>query len=286
MQDPSYSFFYSPTTVGFDNTFWRSTSGNPTVASDRIRLNQDTAYSYPQFRFGIFEFGVIIPVAPTAGDDRKWGFKIPELGNKGTIFFQISGTTLSAVSYDNDGVESDSQDIPWDASWTNTETRFTINWSPKGVRISINGVDPIVLKVPNNIGDLPMALYLDNQNADDMDITYILVKESQSAIDPRTIGVGLSGEFQHDADSWTQAIAANADIAATRADLFSNVPLARHVQMTVSGTITVRFNSVTSPAITIRPNTRARWNNVYVTNMYVTAAADTDIDVYLQANAE
>lgn len=285
MSDPKLTnFVYAPTLVGFDNRFWRSTSGTPTVTGNRIRLNADAAYSYPQFRYGIFEFGVIIPTAPTAGDDRKWGFQLPEMVGRGSILFQIGGATFTATSYNNDGTVSDSQTIVWDAAWTNTETKFTLVWYANGCRCSINDTDAIMLKVPKQVGDMPMALYLDNQNADNMEFTYIMVKECESVIDPRSIGVGLSGEFQYDSDSWTQAIGVNVDVAAVRPNLFNKVAVGRNVQMTVSDTITVRFNSATAPAITVRPNTRANWNNVYVTNLFITTSASTDIDVYIQAN--
>jgi len=74
---PRDTVIYDVKMRGYDRSFWKTLTGDPSIIANKLRLNAEEAASYYQFLFGIFEFAVNVPAAPTAGDARKIGLINP-----------------------------------------------------------------------------------------------------------------------------------------------------------------------------------------------------------------
>jgi len=158
---------------GYDRSFWKALTGTPTIVANKLRLNAQETASYYQFLFGTFEFAVNVPAVPTAGDARKIGLINPSAPTKGSIYFEITGTTFRAVSYDDNG-NVERTVLTW--SGDGAEQIFKIEWEKDYIVFSLAGV--ALANHKSRIGKTPHALYLINGNADNMDSGYFLVKET------------------------------------------------------------------------------------------------------------
>lgn len=179
------NFTYDPQIAQYDTTFWRSVTGTPAISTTFLRFTSARAASFSQYRYGDIEFTLTIPAVPTASDVRAWGFSCPNLGNRGRIEFQIVDTVFSVVAYDNAGNVEISQAITWDAAWTATAVRYRIQWGKEGIKFLIN--DTVVAKGENRgnsvnpeVPDIAQALHIRNGNADNMDMTAIVVRNVQA----------------------------------------------------------------------------------------------------------
>lgn len=188
----SKAFVFDPPTFGFDTMYWSKISGtNPTVSGGDLLVNATEIASYPAYLSGDFEFTMNVPAVPTSGDVRAWGLKIPGLGNRGRIEFDITGAVFSLKVYTNAGVALLNQTITWDAAWTATDTVFRIMWQPFGIRFMIGTVTVAKLGIGGNVinstnPSLPMAIHINNANADNLKISDIVAQNVAHASD----GVG------------------------------------------------------------------------------------------------
>ena len=66
---PRDTVIYDVKMRGCDRSFWKTLTGDPSIAANKLRLNAEEAASYFQFLFGTFEFAVNVPAVPTAGED-------------------------------------------------------------------------------------------------------------------------------------------------------------------------------------------------------------------------
>ena len=170
---PRDTVMYDVKMRGYGRSFWKTLTGAPAIVANKIRLNADEIASYYQFLFGTIEFAVNIPTVPTAGDARKIGLINPSAPTRGSIYFEITGTTFRAVSYDDDG-NVEMTTLTW--SGDGAEQIFRIEWEKDYIVFSLAGT--ALANHKTRIGKIPLALYLKNGNADNMDMGYLLVKET------------------------------------------------------------------------------------------------------------
>ena len=174
---PRDAVMYDVKMRGYDTSFWKTLTGTPSIAANKLRLNAEEIASYYQFLFGIFEFAVNVPAVPTAGDARKIGLINPAAPARGSVYFEIVGIIFRAVSYDDD--ENVQRTVlTW--SGEGAEQIFRIEWEKDYIVFSLAGV--AVANHKAGIGKIPHALYLNNGNADNMDMGYCLVKEAGKLI--------------------------------------------------------------------------------------------------------
>lgn len=185
------SFVYDPSVDGYNAvvTFWKTYSGSdPTIVSSKLRINGSKIVSYSYYRYLESEFVLNIPAVPTAGDNRSWGFEIPNLGNRGRIAFKIVDDVFSAVVYNAAGTAIITQTIPWNQNgetWNGAATKYGIRVTPSGVYFLINGIIyakaamqglTVKTSTTNNLSDLPLRVCISNSNADNVDATAIILK--------------------------------------------------------------------------------------------------------------
>ena len=86
----------------------------------------------------------------------------------------------------------------------------------------------------------------------------------------------------YDNDEWASGIVTDADVGATRTNMFKNVPIAQYVSIRTDAAISVKFNATTNPATSIAANTTFTLDSVLlVTNIYLTASASANVKVFL-----
>jgi hypothetical protein len=164
-------------------SFWRTISGTPSIASNKLRLTSAEAETMNSFLHSSVELLVNVPVAPTAGDVRAWGFKLDTDGNKGRAEFDITGAVFSAKVYDASGTIIATKVIPWNVAWSAAEARYRISTSERDIVFAID--DTIVARFEagrNNditedkvMSKKPIAVHLQNGNADNMDVALVSV---------------------------------------------------------------------------------------------------------------
>jgi len=169
-------FKYDPSVEGYTsgNVFY-TVSGTPAISSGNLRLNADTVQSDIAMTYGTLEIVSSIPVVPTSGDAREWGLKSGNLGNKGRLVFNTTDDVFAIKFYDENGTLKVSQPITWDASWTATQTRWTIERYQRTVRFYVNSVQVYMMTGISfeNFAKYPLPVYISNTNADNMDVSYV-----------------------------------------------------------------------------------------------------------------
>lgn len=184
------NFTYDPSIYGLSLSYWVQVVGSGAATtgsgvSTKIRLNADRIASMVCYRFVDASFFINVPVAPTAGDVRRWGFSIPGGGNRGRVGFDITDTDFKAVVYDNDGTLLASETLTWDASYTATETKFRLAWYRGGVEFYIGTTRVAKLRMAGNAANttvptLPCPIDINNANSDNMDVGVIILKDISS----------------------------------------------------------------------------------------------------------
>jgi len=174
---PRGAVIYDPIVRGIDLSFWKKVSGTPAIASNKIRISEDTIASYYQFLYGTFDFAINVPTTPSAGEAKKFGLLNPAASTIGSIYFEIVGAVFRVVSY-NDSGTAETTTGTW--SGEATEQIFKIEWSKTNIVFSLGGT--VVACHKTAVGTVPQALYLINEDADNTDIGYVLVKDAGQII--------------------------------------------------------------------------------------------------------
>lgn len=163
---PPQGYVYDALVKGFDSSFWATVAGSPSFVSPSVLINAATIATYVQPNLGIFTFNLKIPTIPTSGDVRSWGIKNPSTDDE--ILFVIEDDALIArvtgqtdVVLDSDIISTDAQD-------------FQITWNPESIGFSIDGVGVAAFETILNV---PMSVYIDNQNADDIEMQSVSLLE-------------------------------------------------------------------------------------------------------------
>lgn len=181
-------YIYDPIVKSADTSFWKAIVGTLTVSSNSLLFNTDTDASYLQHKFGHYLFSVNVPVKPTAGDARKWGLINAANPTKGSVYFETTGTTFQAVSYDDYG-NAKTTAITWnDTAWSALAIVFEILWERDHIVFLVNGA-VVATHVnqgagnygatsTNCVGVSPQALYIHNGNADNMLVAFVEVRNA------------------------------------------------------------------------------------------------------------
>lgn len=179
------NFVYDPIVVGYDTTFFKAIAGTPAVASNKLRLSAAEVASYSFYRYTDIEFILNVPTAPTSGHARAWGLKVPALGNKARVEFDITDAVLSCKAYDDAGNATINVPITWDAAWTATDTSFRIRVTPGGIKFFIAGVQVASGELVNytsnpDIPSIAQTIHIVNEEAENFDVTAIIARNVQS----------------------------------------------------------------------------------------------------------
>ena len=176
---PREGFIYDILMRAYDTSFWKTITGVPSIASNKIRLNADTCASYYQIIKGEVDIPVNVPTTPSSGEAKKWGLLNPGDPTKGSMYFEIVGAVLNAVSYDNGGTVQTTA-ITTDFPGAAAEYIYTIEWGDDYVNFLISGV--VVATHTTRVGSIPQAVYLHNADADNTDFGSIKVKSAGKII--------------------------------------------------------------------------------------------------------
>jgi len=178
-KDKRDGYIYDVVIKQYDTQFWKTTTGTPAVASNKLRFTSAAAASYILHRYGDFEFAVNVPTTPSAGEAKHWGLRAPATDSIGAIYFEIVGAVFQAVTID-DGGTSETTTLTWAAGYTAVETKFRIIWEPDIVRFMINGVIVAthVTRVPSN--SLPLRIV--NSDADNVDVGYVQIRQAAAIV--------------------------------------------------------------------------------------------------------
>jgi hypothetical protein len=181
MENQFYNFNYDPSKEGFDSATWRNVYGDFSVVNGKLQFTQGSIIHYGDILRGDATFN--INIATLSDGDTTFGFT---QYSKGThAFFKINGLILSAET--SDGVTTKSIVIPWNNSWTDTDTEFRIKWEAGLVTFFIGGqfMASIGYSAPLNIVESivpndPMSLFITSDSIDLFILNYITVVGIQS----------------------------------------------------------------------------------------------------------
>lgn len=183
--DLQEGYVYDPVVKGADTTFWKAISGAMSVSSNKLRLNATRIASYVQQKFARAIFAVNVPTNPAASDTRVIGLRNPAAPTVGSAYFDFdSDGVFSAISYDMFG-NRERTTITWDSDWSGSETRYEIIQQHDLILFKVGeDSDGTVVKAAHKtrLGDTPLALEVNNANADNLDIGYIEVRRAQNVI--------------------------------------------------------------------------------------------------------
>jgi hypothetical protein len=168
--DNYQSFYYDPQRQGYEDTLWKTIAGVPAVVANNIVLNAATILGYDDLYQCRGVFSLTIPAAPTAGDDRAFGFA--QLNAGLFVDFKIVGAVFSANCIN--GTLSSTAVIPWNTDWDATPTKFSIRWHGYDAIFYVNDIEMARLNSGNaGMVTEPMSLYIKNANADDLLMHYV-----------------------------------------------------------------------------------------------------------------
>ena len=183
-RDKRDGYIYDPALKGLDAYFWKTITGTPATTgsgtSVKIRLTSAEMASFIEHEYADAEFYVNVPVKPTAGDARHWGFKMVGATTPGAVYFDIAGTVFTVKSTDSFG-NTESTTLTWvDGTYSAKEIVFRINWEPDGIFFYISGA--IVAQHSTRIPSNALALDIKNGNADNMDTGMVVVKKAAGIV--------------------------------------------------------------------------------------------------------
>ncbi len=161
------NFITDPTRDGVSAVLWRQLTGTTTVSGGSLRLNAASMVSYGDILRGNFNFSVTIPTAPASGDSKTFGIKSIAMGTQAV--FNITDAVFSVKTTNSAGTTTTTV-VPWRSAWTATPAIFSIKWEAGAVKFMIGGR---IIAYHDGISGSPMSLYLENTDADNMDVSYI-----------------------------------------------------------------------------------------------------------------
>ena len=168
------NFYYDPQKQGYDTTAWQTISGTPAVTANQLVLNNATVISQADFYSGEITLGVICPVAPIAGQDKRFG--LAQLNRGAFVGFRITDAKLY---YESEGGSTAFTpiEITWDSDWTAVATDFKIVWNNFNVEFWI-GARKIAILNTGFTPNIPLGVYIKNADADDLKVMYMQVRNA------------------------------------------------------------------------------------------------------------
>ncbi len=185
-------FLYDARTSGYDAGFFHTISGVPTAGADGITLTSSSTVTKANFMFGKVKFYLDIVDAPAAGQNKTWGFSSQTASDlsQGALFI-ITGAVFKVVVGANGSFSE--FESPWDPSWTNATTPFTIDWTNDYIRFSA-GFDNVLINEfrfdrGDPMPDQPLGCMFREYGADVMIINQLVMFIHSAFV---TIGAGSS----------------------------------------------------------------------------------------------
>ena len=83
-----FHFLYDPQIYGYSDSFFTTISGTPSISANKVRLTSASILTNGEYCLGEFDFMMSIPVAPVAGQSKKWGLYSNALAYKNDIYFE------------------------------------------------------------------------------------------------------------------------------------------------------------------------------------------------------
>ena len=193
MSNERINFYYDPAREGYNTAIWKTLAGTPTSTGTALRFNEAKAIGYGDLFKADVTFGVNVPVKPTAGDIRYWGLEQTIEGSK--IIFKIIDDVFSCECVFN-GITSNTEVVWDDTNWTGANVEFTIKWTGFTVIFLINGVQVasaggytgisgysgVSGRSDDSIPHVALSEVINNENFDDMDVSYIETQNVQGYI--------------------------------------------------------------------------------------------------------
>ena len=183
---PRDGVMYDPNVRGFDTSFWNKLAGtvaaNGSVPNKVVRLTNGDIISFSQYKYGTFDFALNIPNTPSGAEARKWGLLWPST-TRGGIYFEISGSDFQVVST-NDAGTTTTTTITFAGAWAGSEIIYRIIWTPLTVSFIVNDIHQKThtISEKQNIPTIPMPLRIDTNEADNVDLVYLLVSDVATLI--------------------------------------------------------------------------------------------------------
>jgi len=178
MSNDRINYYYDPSRQGYDTGLWKTMSGVPAVVGSNIQLASASILGYADILKGNLTFSLLIPLAPTAGDVRFWGFYQPNLD--AYIGFDITDDVFSMQTSNGNGATT-TVTFDWQPTWTNTEHEFQIQWTAAGAAFFVDGVKVGTIN-DDSVPTVPLSTYIQNDNADNMLFTYMEAEDIQNYI--------------------------------------------------------------------------------------------------------
>lgn len=155
-----------------NTNLWASITGTPTYASGVIQLNQAAMRSLVGAKNFAGFMQILIPTAPTAGDDREWGFK--NAGSKSPgAFYYIEGEVFGVKVIGDFGIELADVPLPWNTLWNNTEVIWGVTTFQNEIQFTVNG--SLVYRYRDEVPDRSMPVFISNANNDVMEYSELSV---------------------------------------------------------------------------------------------------------------
>ena len=174
-------YVYDPVVKGADTTYWSAITGILTVTGGNLRFNTDRHTSFLQHIYGKYTFAVNVPSRPATNHNRVWGLRNPAAPTRGACIWEISDTTFRVVSFDDFGDTSQTTNLTWDSDvYDGAEINYGIRWEEDGVDFLIR--DTVVATHRTVFGKIPLAIDIDNQESDNMDVGFIEIRHAKNII--------------------------------------------------------------------------------------------------------
>lgn len=245
------NFYYDPQRQGYDQAVWKTISGTPAISSNLLRLNTATIVGHTDIYSADLAICATVPVAPTAAQDKRFGFAQLNMG--AYVGFKIDGSKfyIEAASPDTSIV---STEVAWNSDWTAQPVVYRILWSNNQVKFYIkllgsnNEVEVGRINDTVALPKWPMSLHVRNANADNLDLRFLDLRDAVAVLPSSPIDIAIQdieiGAVElKDGTTDSRAII-NAANTARAAD--SNVVVAQIVD--ASGLVNTVSSNIISPS--------------------------------------
>lgn len=128
---------------------------------------------------GDLRMNLLVPTAPKAGDSRKFGFY--SASKASGIYFEVSGTTFRAVARDGEKEESSTETITFSTDWVGQFTVYRIVWGAGMAHFYVGETKMATVSfVDLDLTSVPLSIYINNGEADDLLVSYIECRDIQN----------------------------------------------------------------------------------------------------------
>lgn len=164
------SFYYDPQRQGYDTNLWKTLDGNPIISGNNLILNSSSIVHYADMYQARIVFDMIFPTLPTVGDIRFVG--LAQLSPDLRVGFFFEDNAVFAQSQSDTGTTN--VPLEWNDAWVSTPIKLEIRWRGFEAKFYIEGIKVATINaLDNGLVYRPTSLYIQNQNADNLEIVAI-----------------------------------------------------------------------------------------------------------------